>query len=124
MVAGRASPFSSRGPTRDGRWKPDLAAPGQYLTAALADGSDLAAWAERARVADRLLSIEGTSMAAPVVAGALALMLQRDPALTTARARGILAERARHDAHTGPAPWTPGYGYGKLDIGAVLAPVA
>ena len=61
-------------------------------------------------IADRLLSIEGTSMAAPVVAGALALMLQRDPALTTARARGILAERARHDAHTGPAPWTPGYG--------------
>ncbi len=56
MVAGRASPFSSRGPTRDGRWKPDLAAPGQYLTAALADGSELAGWAERARVADRLLT--------------------------------------------------------------------
>ena len=49
-------------------------------------------------------------MAAPVVAGALAPVLQRDPALTTARAREILAERARHDAHTGPAPWTPGYG--------------
>ena len=29
VVAGRASPFSSRGPTRDRRWKPDLAAPGQ-----------------------------------------------------------------------------------------------
>ncbi len=55
-------------------------------------------------------------MAAPVVAGALALMLQRDPALTTARARDILAARARHDAHTGRAPWTPGYGYGKLDV--------
>jgi len=37
VVVGRASPFSSRGPTRDGRWKPDLAAPGQYVTAALAD---------------------------------------------------------------------------------------
>jgi subtilisin family serine protease len=124
VVAGRASPFSSRGPTRDGRWKPDLAAPGQYLTAALADGSELAGWSERARVADRLLSIEGTSMAAPVVAGALALMLQRDPALTTARAREILAAGARHDAHTGRAPWTPGYGYGKLDVGVVLAPIA
>ena len=63
-------------------------------------------------------------MAAPVVAGALALMLQRDPALTPTRARSILAASARHDAHTGRAPWTPGYGYGKLDVGGVLAPVA
>ena len=43
-------------------------------------------------------------MAAPVVAGALALMLQRDPALTPERARTILAERARHDGHTGQGP--------------------
>jgi subtilisin family serine protease len=61
---------------------------------------------------------------APVVAGALALMLQRDPALTTERARTILAESARHDGHTGLAPWTTGYGYGKLDVGVALAPVA
>jgi hypothetical protein len=59
---------------------------------------------------------------APVVAGALAL--QRDPALTTERARTILAESARHDGHTGLAPWTTGYGYGKLNIGVALAPVA
>jgi subtilisin family serine protease len=63
-------------------------------------------------------------MAAPVVAGALALMLQHDPALTTERARTILAEGARHDGHTGLAPWTTGYGYGKLDVGVALAPVA
>jgi hypothetical protein len=59
---------------------------------------------------------------APVVVGALAL--QRDPALTTERARTILAESARHDGHTGLAPWTTGYGYGKLDVGVALAPVA
>jgi subtilisin family serine protease len=124
VVAGRSSPFSSRGPTRDGRWKPDLAAPGQYVTAALADRSELADWPERARGAEGLLTIEGTSMAAPVVAGALALMLQRDPALTTERARTILADSARHDGHTGLAPWTTGYGYGKVDVGVALAPVA
>ena len=124
MVPGRSSPFSSRGPTRDGRWKPDLSAPGQYVTAALAERSELAGWAERARGSDRLLTIEGTSMAAPVVAGALALMLQRDPGLTTERARTILADSARDDGHTGLAPWTTGYGYGKLDVGVALAPVA
>ena len=125
MLAGRGSPFSSRGPTRDGRHKPDLAAPGQYVTAALADLSALAGWPERARAStERLVTIEGTSMAAPVVAGALALMLQRDPALTPEQARTILAASARHDGHTGRGPGRPSYGHGKLDVAALLAPIA
>lgn len=40
-VVGRASTFSSRGPTRDGRQKPDISAPGEHITAALASGSTL-----------------------------------------------------------------------------------
>ena len=124
VLAGRSSPFSSRGPTRDGRHKPDLAAPGQYVTAALADLSALAGWPARASVDQRLVTIEGTSMAAPVVAGALALLLQRDPALTPEQARTILGSSARHDGHTGQGPWTPSYGHGKLDVAALLAPIA
>jgi subtilisin family serine protease len=120
VLRGRNSPFSSRGPTRNGRWKPDLAAPGQYLTAALADLSELARWAERSQVNDRLLTMEGTSMAAPVITGAVALLLQRDPALTPKRAQAILAESARHDGHTGIGSWTADYGYGKLDLLAAL----
>jgi subtilisin family serine protease len=124
-VMGRASPFSSLGPTRDGRWKPDLCSPGQYVTAALASGSELADFSQRARPSQRLVTIEGTSMAAPVITGAVALLLQRNPLLTLERVREALTASARHDAHTGPAeaPWNPAYGFGKVNIQAALAHV-
>lgn len=120
-VVGRISSFSSHGPTRDGRWKPDISAPGQYVTAALADGSELARWDQRALTPERLLTIEGTSMAAPVVAGVVALMLQKRPGLSLNEARRILSETVKRDAHTGPALWNPAYGYGKVDARAALA---
>jgi subtilisin family serine protease len=120
-VVGRTSPFSSLGPTRDGRSKPEVSAPGQYVTAALASGSELAEVSERVFNARRLLTIEGTSMAAPVVTGILALMLQRKPTLSVAEARQILTETARHDAHTGLTTWNPAYGHGKVDVAAALS---
>ncbi len=122
-VLGRSSRFSSLGPARDGRWKPDISAPGQYVTAALAAGSQLSGLDERTVVADRLLTIEGTSMAAPAVAGVVALMLQRRGTLTVSQIREIFRSAARHDAHTGAGEWTPAYGYGKIDVPALLAQV-
>lgn len=119
-VVGRSSRFSSLGPTRDGRQKPDFSAPGQYVTAALADGSELAERTDRALVNQRLLTIEGTSMATPVVTGVVALMLQKRPMLTPTEARQILSATARHDAHTGPVGWNPTYGFGKIDAAAAL----
>jgi subtilisin family serine protease len=119
-VAGRISRFSSAGPTRDGRWKPDVCAPGQYLTAALADGCRMAGWDERALVDERLLTLEGTSMAAPVVSGIVALLLQRKPRLTVAEARDLISRSARRDIHTGPARWDPAYGFGKVDVARAL----
>jgi subtilisin family serine protease len=121
VLVGRSSPFSSQGPTRDGRLKPEISAPGQYVTAALADHSEWAGIDDRARVRERLLTLEGTSMAAPVVTGVVALLLQKKRNLTVQRVRDILQATARHDAHTGLAPWNPAYGYGKLDVVAALA---
>jgi subtilisin family serine protease len=120
LVVSRASPFSSRGPTRDNRPKPDIAAPGQYVTAALAAGSELAGWSERALGAGRLLTIEGTSMAAPVVTGVIALMLQRNGRLDVAAARAVLQRTAKHDTATGALGWTPDYGFGKLFVPAAV----
>jgi len=119
-VLGRISSFSSLGPTRDGREKPDIAAPGQFLTAALASGSQEAANQERADNANRVLTIEGTSMAAPMVTGIVALMLQKRPDLTPAQVKQILFSSARKDLHTGPLQWTPQYGHGKIDAAQAL----
>lgn len=123
LVPGRSSPFSSLGPTRDGRWKPDISAPGQYVTAALADQSELAGWDERAFDNQRILTIEGTSMSAPVITGIIALMLQKKPGLTLDEARTVLRQTARHDDHTGPENWNPAYGFGKVDVAAAIGSI-
>lgn len=115
-VVGRVSAFSSRGPTRDDRWKPDISGPGQYVTAALAEGSQYSGFSDRALVHDRLLTIEGTSMAAPVVTGAIACMLQKRGNLTPAEVKTALWNSAIHDIHTGPGQWNPAYGFGKLSL--------
>ncbi|HWN66238.1 MAG TPA: S8 family peptidase [Haliangium sp.] len=61
--------FSSSGPTRDGRSKPDLIAPGVSIRAARSVGED-------DQVSDGLVTKSGTSMAAPHVAGTVALMFE------------------------------------------------
>lgn len=116
------SAFSSQGPTRIGAFKPDVIAPGQVVTAALSANS---AFAHDPRLAARLhpsghyVTIQGTSMATPFVAGLVALMLQREPKLTPEDIHQRLRISARRDAGTGRV-WNPRYGWGKLDAGAAL----
>jgi len=119
-VVGRSSPFSSLGPSRDGRRKPDISAPGQYITAALANLSELASLDERVLKDDRLVTIEGTSMAAPIVTGVIALLLQKKPKLKLDDAVRAITASARRDAQTSAADWTPTYGAGKIDIKSAL----
>jgi subtilisin family serine protease len=119
-VVGRSSRFSSRGPTRDGREKPEISAPGEMITAALAAGSEEAENTERAHTPTRTLTIEGTSMATPFVSGVIALMLERRPQLDPEGVVAALQATAVKDAHTGPANWTPEYGHGKISAQALV----
>ena len=92
------APFSSRGPTAiDGLSKPDLIAPGVGIEAAADPGSALFALQPRARVWSGSqpgglpsLRLSGTSMAAPLVAGAVALIAQAAPGLTPNAIKAIL----------------------------------
>ena len=73
--------FSSKGPTGDGRLKPDLLAPGEKIVSCAAKGSKLAQKEAGAKPTDpddqtcRYLETSGTSMAAPHVSGAIAAFL-------------------------------------------------
>src|SRR4030095_5788307 len=73
----RIAPYSSRGPTwYDGRAKPDLVAPGHGLVSAAAKSSSLYINNPALRVGDAYLRLSGTSMAAGVVSGTVALILE------------------------------------------------
>ena len=62
------------------------------------------------------------SAAAPLVAGSVALMLQRNPMADAPSLKSALQRSARADGFTGTVP-NPQYGYGKLDIEAALAAI-
>lgn len=68
--------YSSKGPTADSRIKPDLVAPGGLMTAPRANPQQSPLPAGADPHADQLLSGSGTSFAAPLVAGAAALVRQ------------------------------------------------
>ncbi|MFC4463867.1 S8 family serine peptidase [Streptomyces xiangluensis] len=85
--------FSSRGPTADGSLKPDLTAPGVDIVAAKA-----AEGTEGDPAADGYVSMSGTSMATPHVAGAAAILAQRHPDWTGERIKAALTASAKPTA--------------------------
>ena len=109
--------YSSRGPTGDGRLKPDVMAPGGAIMSASAGSGD------------GYVSYSGTSMATPHVAGVAALMIQANPGISPTSnsdyVKQILRETSDHkvplDVDCGEL-YTPNncYGWGTVElIGAV-----
>ena len=106
---GQVAPFSSTGLAFDGRVKPELVAPGVALTTS-EPGTNAAG-------APSYGTVNGSSAAAAVVAGAAALLAQARPALDASALRALLAETARPLAAT---PVTA-QGAGRVDPGAASA---
>jgi subtilisin family serine protease len=103
---------SSQGPTRDGRMKPEIAAPGTRIVAAC--GFDPGV---------KWIEMTGTSMASPYVAGVAGLMLSLNPRLTAAQIGGIIQRTSRPLPGAG-YEWQNGAGFGVIDPAACLREVA
>lgn len=110
------SPFTSEGPTRDGRQKPEISAPGQYLNPYW-DWGILAAKSS-SQGATRM---SGTSMAAPHVTGLIALLMQAAGSpLSIDVIRNIVIQTARKSPPLG-IDWHSRYGLGRVDgLSAIL----
>jgi serine protease AprX len=74
--------WSSVGRTQDGFAKPDVMAPGAHIVSTLAPNSAFQYLCPTCVIGGAYFKAGGTSMAAPVVAGAVALLLQAHPYLT------------------------------------------
>ncbi|PPK64680.1 S8 family serine peptidase [Actinokineospora auranticolor] len=105
------SRFSSRGPALEGALKPEITAPGSGIVAAKAANGFLGDPVEPGYV-----RMSGTSMAAPHVAGAAALLAQAHPDWTGAQLKAVLTASAKPTPAAGPFD----QGAGRVDVAKAL----
>ena len=98
----RLPDFSSRGPTAAGIAKPDVVAPGAHLVSLRAPGSAIDGLFP-SYVDGSYRRGSGTSMAAAVVSGGVALLLERNPGWTPGQVKEALRTTARPAASGDPS---------------------
>ncbi len=105
MTGGTIASFSSSGPGFGQTDKPDISAPGKNVVSSLSSYTNSYSGTYTASVQfnDRtykFVSLSGTSMACPFVAGVAALVLQANPNLSASQVKEILKETAYNDQFT------------------------
>ena len=111
--------FSSLGPTRDGRQKPDIAAPGALVVSALSRWSSAPVYFVVDEIPGKYkyVAMMGTSMAAPVVTGVAALLLGIDKSLTSQDVINYLKTYSLASPYdSNGKAWDPAWGYGMLSV--------
>lgn len=103
------SSFSSRGPTADGRIKPDVVAPGQQIVTVSGRSTSPAA----SYGLQEYQRLSGTSFSAPIVSGACALLLQLHPNWSPQDVADALRETA---TDLGPAGPDTLFGWGLVNV--------
>lgn len=124
----RAATFSSGGPLSSGGFAPDILAPGEFIVSALSTAaiqsdprSSFALPHDPGLlIADDGLHgvLRGTSQASPHVAGAVALLLEERPQLTTTQVRELIRTTASQPLQRG---YGPRRGFGLLNVEALFA---
>ncbi len=130
------APFSSRGPTLDGRYKPDIVAPGTFIASTRSSMSSSTGWFP---IDDDYMYNGGTSMATPIAAGGTAIIRQyfEDNENITPSAALIKASLVNGTVDISPGQYGTGAtqeipdarpnnvaGWGRIDIEQSIFPTA
>lgn len=116
--------FSSQGPTRDGRNKPECAAGGGMIISALTDDVTPPTGAFGYDPSyPQYRWMHGTSMSSPVMAGWVALLLEKHPTWTPGQVMNYIQNYPLGTSgdpttspKTDPGTWDPAFGYGVVDL--------
>jgi subtilisin family serine protease len=124
LPLGSIAPFSSPGPTADGRQKPDITAPGYYLYSARSSDvsgvfGTIGTGFNAPTDSTHYTGLLGTSMATPVVTGSVALMLQANASLTGQQIKDAI--RGSASPPSGVTGWDAHFGSGKLNVPGAIA---
>lgn len=114
--------FSSYGPRMDEVIKPDLSAPGlnicsSFNSFAIENVTPVTSVNFHGKDYE-FVRLSGTSMSAPMISGAIALILEADPNLSTEEIKQLIINTARTDGYTGDigSEGNVRWGFGKLDV--------
>ncbi|MBP3252988.1 MAG: S8 family peptidase [Bacteroidales bacterium] len=110
--------FSSRGPVLAPYTKPEISAPGYTITSSYNSFASTPSTSKiKVEFEGRTYTFDalsGTSMSAPMVSGAVALMMQANASLSAGQIKQIIISTAKTDDYTGACP-NDTWGWGKLD---------